>query len=46
VLTTEESGRGLASFIKPLPSFDEIVLGKKVAENATAAFRREDCNYE
>ena len=29
VLTTEESGKLLASFIKPLPSFDEMVLGKK-----------------
>jgi hypothetical protein len=31
VLTTEESGRLLAPFIKPLPSFDEMVLGKKPA---------------
>ena len=29
VLTTEESGKLLAPFIKPLPSFDEMVLGKK-----------------
>lgn len=31
VLTTEESGKLLAPFITPLPSFDEMVLGKKVA---------------
>jgi len=31
VLTTEESGRLLAPLIKPLPSFDEMVLGKKPA---------------
>jgi hypothetical protein len=29
VLTTEESGKLLAPLIKPLPSFDEMVLGKK-----------------
>ena len=29
VLTTEESGKLLASFIKPLPSFDEVVLADK-----------------
>jgi hypothetical protein len=29
VLTTEQSGKLLAPFIKPLPSFDEVVLGKK-----------------
>lgn len=28
VLTTEESGKLLAPFIKPLPSFDEVVLGR------------------
>jgi hypothetical protein len=28
VLTTEESAKLLAPFIKPLPSFDEYVLGK------------------
>ena len=28
VLTTEESGKLLAPLIKPLPSFDEVVLGK------------------
>jgi hypothetical protein len=28
VLTTEESAKLLAPFIKPLPSFDEMVLGK------------------
>jgi len=28
VLTTEQSGRLLAPFIEPLPSFDEMVLGK------------------
>jgi hypothetical protein len=31
VLTTAESGKKLAPMIKPLPSFDELVLGKKVA---------------
>jgi len=31
VLTTEESARLLAPFIKPLPSFDEAVLGRSVA---------------
>jgi len=31
VLTTEESGKLLAPFITPLPSFDEMVLGKRVA---------------
>jgi hypothetical protein len=31
VLTTEESGKLLAPFIKPLPSFDDMVLGKKAA---------------
>jgi hypothetical protein len=31
VLTTEESGKLLAPLIKPLPSFDEVVLGKKAA---------------
>jgi hypothetical protein len=31
VLTSEESGRLLAPLIKPLPSFDEVVLGKKTA---------------
>jgi hypothetical protein len=31
VLTTEESGKLLAPFIKPLPSYDEVVLGKKAA---------------
>jgi hypothetical protein len=29
VLTTAQSGKLLAPFIKPLPSFDEAVLGKK-----------------
>ena len=29
VLTTEESAKLLAPFIKPLPSFDEIVLRRK-----------------
>jgi len=29
VLTTEESAKLLAPFIKPLPSFDDMVLGKK-----------------
>ena len=29
VLTTEESGKLLAPFIKPLPSYDEMVLGKR-----------------
>ena len=29
VLTTQEAGKLLAPFIKPLPSFDEMVLGKK-----------------
>jgi hypothetical protein len=29
VLTTEASGRLLAPFIKPLPSYDEMVLGKQ-----------------
>lgn len=29
VLTTEESGKLLSPLIKPLPSFDEMVLGKK-----------------
>ena len=31
VLTSEESGKLLAPYIKPLPSFDEMVLGKKAA---------------
>jgi hypothetical protein len=31
VLTTEESAKLLAPLIKPLPSFDEVVLGKRVA---------------
>jgi hypothetical protein len=31
VLTTEESARLLAPFIKPLPSFDEVVLSKSQA---------------
>jgi hypothetical protein len=31
VLTTEQSGKLLAPFIKPLPSYDEMVLGKKAA---------------
>jgi hypothetical protein len=31
VLTTEESGKLLAPLIKPLPSFDEVVLGKTQA---------------
>jgi hypothetical protein len=31
VLTTEEAGKLLAQFIKPLPNFDEFVLGKKPA---------------
>ena len=29
VVTTEQAGKLLAPFIKPLPSFDEMVLGKK-----------------
>jgi hypothetical protein len=29
VLTTAESSKLLAPFIKPLPSFDDAVLGKK-----------------
>jgi hypothetical protein len=31
VLTTEQSAKLLAPLIKPLPSFDEVVLGKKAA---------------
>ncbi len=31
VLTTAESARALASLIKPLPSFDALVLGKSAA---------------
>lgn len=31
VLTTEAAGKLLAPFIKPLPSFDEMVLGRNVA---------------
>ena len=31
VLTTEQAGKLLAPFIKPLPSYDEMVLGKKVS---------------
>ena len=31
VLTTEESAKLLAPLIKPLPSFDEAVLGKTAA---------------
>jgi len=31
IVTTEQAGKLLASFIKPLPSFDEMVLGKKSA---------------
>jgi hypothetical protein len=34
VLTTEESGKLLAPFIKPLPSYDDAVLGKKSAASA------------
>jgi hypothetical protein len=34
VLTTEQSGKLLAPFIKPLPSFDEAVLGKKQKASA------------
>jgi hypothetical protein len=34
VLTTEESGKLLAPFIKPLPSFDGTVLGIKQAAGA------------
>jgi len=34
VLTTEQSGKLLAPLIKPLPSFDEMVLGKKSAATA------------
>ena len=34
VLTTEQSGKLLAPFIKPLPSYDEAVLGKKSAAGA------------
>jgi hypothetical protein len=34
VLTTEESGKLLAPFIKPLPSYDEMVLGKKAGATA------------
>jgi hypothetical protein len=29
VLTTKQSGKLLAPLIKPLPSFDEVVLGKR-----------------
>jgi len=34
VLTSEESGRLLAPFIKPLPNFDEFVLGKSATATA------------
>jgi hypothetical protein len=34
VLTTEESGKLLAPFIKPLPSYDQMVLGKRAAGTA------------
>lgn len=34
VLTTEQSGKLLAPLIKPLPSYDEMVLGRKPAEVA------------
>jgi len=34
VRTTEESAKLLAPFIKPLPSYDEFVLGKKAATTA------------
>lgn len=34
VLTTEESGKLLAPLIKPLPSYDEAVLGKKSVAGA------------
>ena len=34
VLTTEESGKLLAPLIKPLPLFDEMVLGKKAGASA------------
>jgi hypothetical protein len=37
VLTIEASGKLLAPLIKPLPSFDEMVLGKKSATGASAA---------
>jgi hypothetical protein len=37
VLTTEASGKLLAPLIKPLPTFDEMVLGKKSATRASAA---------
>jgi hypothetical protein len=36
VLTTAEAARRLAPLIKPLPSFDEMVLGKKASEQAAA----------
>jgi hypothetical protein len=35
VLTTQESSRLLAPLIKPLPSFDEMVLGKAAAKRAS-----------
>jgi hypothetical protein len=35
VLTTEEAGRLLAPLIEPLPSFDEMVLGKAGARRAS-----------
>jgi hypothetical protein len=40
VLTTEASGKLLAPLIKPLPSFDEMVLGKKSATGVSAAQSR------
>jgi hypothetical protein len=36
VLTTEESAKLLAPLIKPLPSFDEMVLGKKASISSAA----------
>ena len=32
VLTTEQSAKLLAPLIKPLPSYEEMVLGRKPAE--------------
>jgi len=34
VVTTEQAGKLLGPFIKPLPSYDEFVLGKRAGATA------------
>ena len=38
VLTSEQSGKLLAPFIKPLPSFDEVMSGRRQAARGSPAF--------